>query len=249
MSSHFHAVGFPIESEAQFQQIAEVAANTGRVFPVEGGTYVRWEVGEGVELWVQADDENTVRAVSPHFFGEGRVRAGLVERIPRPDDAPFDAGFHAFAGPRADKVDGDTPFVFDAPDARRYLDLPLPTLVELQLAGFAHQLVSYPSEGAYRAAQPEFRLSVGRFEPLKPPPDAPPDAPPEAFARLSGVVVAAGERVNPFSNAPFVWARLQVPGGEVDVVADPDLALQGRPTVGGVVDGLFWLSGRITRTL
>jgi hypothetical protein len=250
MPSHYSSIGFPIENEEQFRQIAEYAAHSGKIIHVPGGAYIRWEAGEGVELWVQIEGEDQVVGVNPHFHGAARLKVGLVERIDRTQDSKFDGGFHAFAGPRETEADGDTPFVFDTPDARRYDDLPLPVLVEAALVGFAHQFVVYKSEGAYRAAQPEFKLSVGAFEKLGADPEAPPGTPPDAFARLTGVVTATAEKINPFSNAKFRWAHIQVPGGEVDVVVDPEVVMGEVAALapGAVVDGLFWLSGRILRT-
>jgi hypothetical protein len=248
MPSHYSNLGFPIENEAQYRQVAEHAAHSGKIIPVTGGAYIRWEAGEGVELWVQIAGDEDVVGVNPHFQGAARLRAGLVERVDRSADSPFDGGFHAYAGPKETEVGGDTPFVFDSPDARRYDDLPLPVVVETSLCGFAHQFVGYKSEGAWRAAQPEFKLSVGSFTQLANAPDAPKDAPPDAFARLTGVVVATELRTNPFSNAKFRWAQLAVPGGEIDVVADPEIVMGDAIGPGAVVDGLFWLSGRVMRT-
>jgi hypothetical protein len=249
MPSHYSNLGFAIENEEQYRQVAEYAAHAGKILHVQGGAYIRWEAGEGIELWVQIEGDDQVVGVNPHFQGTSRLRVGLTERIPRPHDSPFDGGFHAYAGPKDAEVGGDTPFVFDAPDARRYDDLPLPVLAEASLAGFAHQFVGYKSEGAYRAAQPEFKLSVGTFEKLGPAPDAPEGAPPDAFARLTGVVLATAERVNPFSGGKFRWAHLAVPGGEVDVVADPEIVMGDPIAPGAVVDGLFWLSGRILKAM
>jgi hypothetical protein len=249
MPSHFSCVGFPIEAPDQLEPLAQLAAESGQVFRAGDGAYVRWQAGAGVELWLQCDAEQTVIGVTPHFAGEARLRAGLVEAISRPGESPLDGGFSAIAGPKPDQVDGDTPFCFDAPDALRYHDLQLPTLVELQLAGFAHQWVGYASEGAYRQAQPEFRLSIGRFDELAAPEGAPANAPREAFARLTGVVRAAMGLKNPFSGHGFLWARLAIPGGEIDVVCDPELAMGVEVVPGSVLDGIFWLSGRVVRTL
>jgi hypothetical protein len=251
MPSHYSSIGFPIENEEQFRQTAEYAAHSGKLIPIPGGAYIRWEAGDGVELWVQVENEDQVIGVNPHFQGAARIKLGLVERVDRSADSKFDGGFHAFAGPKPEQADGDTPFVFDAPDARRYDDLPLPTLVEASLVGFAHQFVVYKSEGAFRAAQPEFKLSVGAFEQLAPDPEAPAGAPPDAFVRLTGLVVSTAERTNSFSNAKFRWAHLAIPGGEIDVVVDPEIVMGDAIALapGAVVDGLFWLSGRILRTI
>lgn len=50
--------------------------------------------------------------------------------------------------------------------------------------------------------------------------------------------------INPATGASFHWAKVRTLGGEVDVVADPEV-LNGSLVVGGVVNGSFWLSGRL----
>src|SRR4051794_35953903 len=128
MPSHYSNIGFPIDNEVEYRRVAEYAAHAGKIIPVTGGAYIRWEAGEGVELWVQIAGDEDVVGVNPHFQGAARMKVGLTERIDRSADSAFDGGFHAIASPSAEEVGGDTPFVFDAPDARRYDDLPLPVI-------------------------------------------------------------------------------------------------------------------------
>lgn len=46
------------------------------------------------------------------------------------------------------------------------------------------------------------------------------------------------------SQQEFCWAKVRTLGGEMDVVADPQI-LEGFLVKDGVVSGSFWLSGRI----
>jgi hypothetical protein len=252
MPSHFSSLGFLVENEAQFATLAQHAAQSGEVLPVgeAGACYVRWSPGAGVELWVQANERDEIVGVNPFYAGAARMRVGLMERFRRDDDWPLDGAFLAVAEPHADRVGGETPLVFDTPDAERYAGLPLPCLGEAALVAFAHGLAAWPTEAAFRAGQEEFSLRVGSLAALGLAPGESGAAPerPEALVRWSGIVRAAQVRENPFSGGRFQWAQVELPGGAIDVVADLDV-LDGEPVVGGVVAGTGWLVGRVLRAL
>ena len=57
-------------------------------------------------------------------------------------------------------------------------------------------------------------------------------------------VLDTAELANPQTRLPFHWARLRTLGGILDVVAASD-QLEGGLTVGGIVHGSFWLSGKL----
>jgi hypothetical protein len=65
------------------------------------------------------------------------------------------------------------------------------------------------------------------------------------FAGKSAVRVGLTARRDSGSpSANFVWCLVDALGGAFDVVIDPELMPQ-LPRVGGVIQGSFWLSGRI----
>jgi hypothetical protein len=66
----------------------------------------------------------------------------------------------------------------------------------------------------------------------------------QARAAISGRVLATQTITNPVTSQKFYWARIHTQGGELDVVADPQV-VQGQLVVGGVIYGSFWLSGRL----
>lgn len=65
-----------------------------------------------------------------------------------------------------------------------------------------------------------------------------------AHAILTGRVLQTEVRVNELTGGGFRWASVMTLIGEIDVVANPAV-VAGEPTAGGVVEGTFWLSGRI----
>jgi hypothetical protein len=57
-----------------------------------------------------------------------------------------------------------------------------------------------------------------------------------------GLFCVTEEPVTPTATGMFVRTL----GGTVDMVADPE-SVEGEPTVGGAVQGSFWLSGRVVQ--
>src|SRR5688572_20347277 len=117
MPSHLSDIGFQIEGEEAFEELASRAYDEGEAFDTSVGTYVRWAPGKGVELWLQLDRDDNIVGINPHFAGSSLMRAGLTQRLTRSDGAPLDGAFYAWANPEGEEPTlGDYPFVFDAPD-------------------------------------------------------------------------------------------------------------------------------------
>jgi hypothetical protein len=68
--------------------------------------------------------------------------------------------------------------------------------------------------------------------------------PPLAEIIFNGRVVETARVANPVTGQKFYWARVHTLGGELDVVADPQI-VQGNVVQDGIVNGTFWLSGRL----
>jgi hypothetical protein len=244
--SHFSTIGFPTDSPEDFERIALEAAEHGETIPVADGSYIRWRAGAGAELWVQLDRERNIIGLLPHFSGQGVMVVGLTERITGPDSTDLEGAFHGWANPASDDpANGDFPFVFDSPDFARHAGLGLPLTVDVQLAAFAHDLTAYPDEEAYYDGQTsDMKFAAESFFPaglFKAGEEA---GPPEAFALFSGTVLRAARVTNPATGHSFEWALVRTLGGEFDVVADPAV-LTGELVECGVVQGYFWLSGRV----
>lgn len=243
MASHLSAIGFPVETEAEFRELVARAAAGGVSLP--GGTYSRWAPGEGIELWVQLGEREVV-GFNPHFAGSGRMRVAIQSVRPEPA-FPSEGKVYGWADPRAGQPDGGAyPLIFDLPDfATAVAQLQPRSTVTIQLAAFAHDLTCYASDDAFAGAQGEVKFAPESFVPagLFDSEGGEVDEP-EALALVSGHVRAARVAVNPVTGRSFHILLVQTVGGTVDLVADPASVI-GAPVVGGVVQGTFWLSGRI----
>ncbi len=146
-----------------------------------------------------------------------------------------------------ERLTGDVlPFniVFDVPDWRLRANLSLPAVTEAQIVAFAQECDWYPDEVALSAAQEGEPAAFGsesfvmydvfeRADRMR------------ALAAFSGEVLDTAVRVNELTGVGFRWARVRTLVGELEVVAAPALG-SGKPVTGGLVLGVFWLSGRIT---
>lgn len=249
MPSHLSDIGFQVETEEAFQTLASRAYDEGEFLETEGGTYVRWAPGEGVELWLQLDPEREIICINPHFTGSSSMRVSLVQRIIRSEESPLDGAFYAWANPLDEEPEsGEYPLVFDAPDYHLHHAVILPALVDVQLSAFAHELRSYENDEAYDESQPEkIKFAPESFIPSGMfAPEGSSIDPPLAQAIFSGHVLETSIITNRATDNEFIWAKVRTLGGEVDVVADPVL-LNGPVLNRGVVSGSFWLSGQIVR--
>jgi len=245
MPSHLSDIGFDLRSQEDFEQLAVKTCNQGQRFRTTDGTYIKWSLGLGIELWAQLDQHDEIIGLHPHFRGNARMRVNIVNEIKRPNSTILDAAYYGWANPSDDGMEnGDFPFVFDVPNYK--IQAPrMGSVAVVQLAAFAHELESYSSieefdrsqgEGFGGYASKSF-IPSGLFTP-----EGEDTVPPEAYAIFAGHVLETSLIRNPVTATDFCWAHVSTYGGEVDVVADPVL-LNNVVVKGGVVKGSFWLSG------
>ena len=248
MGDHFGCIGFDADDCRTFEAFAREAASQAAPVSCKRGTYLHWSSGCGAELWLHLDRRGVVVGAQPHFYGSGAVSVAVTRTVARAGGAALDGGFQCWANPCSSEPDsGDYPFVFDAPDYHLHApELALPARATVQLAAFAEQLQCFPSAEAYAERRDEVRLAVRSFVPaglVDMQGEASPS--PAALAVLSGEILDAGVRENPISGQRFLWAAVQTDGATLDVVASPASVPDGF-VPGGVVQGLFWLSGRLS---
>jgi len=239
-------IGFNVETEQDFQQLADQAYDLGEAFQTVDGTYIKWAPGKGIELWLQLAGDDDAVGFNPHFSGTSLTRVCLNKRIVRSEGHSLDGGFHAWANAEGETPEtGDCPFVFDVPNYQLNT-AELPAFVTIQLAAFAHELQSFDNDEAYDQSQPhEIKFASESFIPSGLFfPGGETIEPPLAEAVFSGHVLETSLVTNPVTGVEFCWAKTRTVVGEIDVVADPAL-LNGILIKGGVLTGSFWLSGKL----
>jgi hypothetical protein len=255
MANAYSTIGADTSTDEEFTELARRATTEGELVRTARGEYYRMTDSSGAELWAQVDNDNQFVGLAPHFAGTARFRLRLTASIERATDSPLDGAFHAWVPDddpgeeeAADPEGGAFPVIFDIPDGGAHEQLRLPALLDVQLAAFAHECTFHANEDAYLESQadeelkfaPESFVPAGMFGEES-------DEPPSAMALLSATVGDTRELANGWTGQRFRWARASLLGGELDIVADPEI-VEGEPVAGGVVDGTFWLSGRLPAT-
>ena len=251
MANHFTSLGFPIETEEEYHQLVADAAENGTEYATTDGVYLQWTVETGAELWVHVNLENQVTGLEPHFAGVSRMRVRVDHPIIASEEYLMEGGFYAWSEPSKEEgaeSPGLFPFVFSTPDFQVHAERSLPSLMDVQLVGFAHELEAFTTEQAYYdSQQSDIKFAAESFIPsgLFVQPDASGNrSSPEPYGMVTGHVKESALIENARTGVSFWWARIQTAGGEIEIVADPE-TLVGELMPGGVIRGSFWLSGRV----
>lgn len=237
-------------SEDNFETLMQMREH-GEVIDAAGAKYLKWAVGEGLELWSNFEDGKPELLYSPYYSGEARMTVALIERSPRASSMRADGAFlcRGCASAGANWVAGRNPFVFDAFGFHRYDGLTLPRLSVVQLTAFAFDMTCYEDECEYDEANPPnkhgYVWAYKHFIPAYMMKQRRDDGElQDACAQVSGLVSDAGLITNPLTGDDFSWARVATIGGEVDVVCSPD-RLSGYLVRGGIATARCYLFGRL----
>ena len=79
-------VGFRDKSAAGTLETLRQMCEHGEVVETARMKYLKWAVGEGLELWTRFKDGEPEPLFSPYYAGEARMKVALIEKTPR--DAP-----------------------------------------------------------------------------------------------------------------------------------------------------------------
>jgi hypothetical protein len=238
-------LGFPVSAVEDVEVLAEQVKPHCTETPVAAGSYLRWEGGDGAELWLQLDRRGRLIGLNPHFSGSSRLRVRLIEPVSTADDSALDGAFFAWT---LDPELGEewSQLIFDAPDAACYTGVTLPAVAEVQVAAFANSLDIHDSPESFALAQAgeELPFASQSFISFGVWADELGTEGSRAEASLSGHVVESSTKQNPLTGRPYTWVAVETLGGVYDVVVAAELTPEP-PAAGTVVFGSFWLSGRL----
>ena len=262
MADHFSVIGFGASSpEALSALVSGLLKKGGEKQPCAPGYYHRLRSAAGPELWVHMQksaaagdaDPYVAVGITPFFEGEGRAPIRVRAMRQRPDDNLFEGVFYVELGP--------TIALIDIVDFARFAGKPVPFMAIAQIVAFPHELAVFENEAAFQATQadksvkftPRSFLASGLFAGgrgsdgivfLDPEAE---DFRAPARAFLTGEVQKSERRRNPETEQEFTWALIGTAGGTFDLVAD-DTVLPRHLAPGMIVEGEFWLCGRLVET-
>ncbi|RYY99335.1 MAG: hypothetical protein EOO11_05325 [Chitinophagaceae bacterium] len=249
--SNFSSIGFAVHTEEEFRELVEFCFEKGQKIRSHGGTYFVYSDKSGAALYGQLNPQNEIIGINPHFAGKSKRRVCLTATYARPE-SELDGAFHCWADPEHenDPDSGAYPFVFDAPDFNTIGEIRYPKDFSIQLAAFAREIELYDDEPAFEEQQhgigegasevgfaAQSFIPTGLFSEEE-------NSTPEATGLFAGIIKEWELRSNEHTGATFYWLLVETLGCEVDVVFDP-IFTDKEPRVGGVVQGTFWLSGKL----
>ncbi len=248
--SNLSNIGFPVNSEHDVNKvIMDILQHLKQIPCPPRGFYFQFEDESGAEIYLQTNGAQEIIGFNPAFCGETRRKASIELTVER-DTSPLDGGYKCWANPNG-KGEGDYPFVFDSPVFRLKDDIECPAEIEVNLTAFASSdFKVFKDRSEFDAdTDSDVNLSARSFIPsglFKISDGGQPveQSPPQAHAILTGIITDWQKRRNTFTGNEFYYFAVESLGGFVDMVADPKL-VKTRPSVGGIVRGSFWLSGKI----
>ena len=260
-ADHFSVIGFKANSaEALSSLVSSLLEKGGEKQLCAAGYYHRLHSTVGPELWVHmqkdagADaDPYVAVGITPFFEGEGRAPIRVRAMRQRPYDNHFEGAFYVELGP--------TIALIDVVDFARFSGKRVPFMAIAQIVAFPHNFAVFENEASFHATQagktvkftPRSFLASGLFaggngsgEVVFLDPEAE-DFRASARAFLTGEVQKTERRRNPETGQDFIWALISTAGGTFDLVAD-DTVLPRPLRPGMIVEGEFWLCGRLVET-
>ncbi len=263
VADHFSVIGFKANSaEALSALVSSLLEKGGEKQPCAAGYYHRLRSAVGPELWVHMQKAAAAEAetdpyvavgITPFFEGEGRTPIRVRAMRQRPNDNHFEGAFYVELGP--------TIALIDVVDFARFAGKHVPFMAIAQIVAFPHELAVFENEASFHATQadknvkftPRSFLASGLFvggggsgDIVFLDPEAEDfRAPARAF--LTGEVQKTERRRNPDTGQDFTWALIGTAGGTFDLVAD-DTVLPRALEPGMIVEGEFWLCGRLVET-
>lgn len=247
--SNLSDIGFPVRGDEDVNEMIQNVAQYVKEVPCLNGFYYVFTDDSGAEMYLQANPGQELIGFNPHFAGKSRRKVSITAKIER-DSSELDGGFKAWAEPKEENnpESGEYPFVFDAPDFRTVGKIKFPQEFEMQLTAFAsNEFHIYESEQAYFDSQDsEIKFAAKSFVPsgLFSVDENAPHAAPRPFGIFTGEIKEFELKTNSLTGEKFYWFLVETLGGEVDVVADVKL-IETEPKIGGILNGQFWLSGKI----
>jgi hypothetical protein len=249
MATNFSSLGFDIRSQKQMEALLlELAPQAEPVPTYVGGAYLRYATPEGCELWAQLSPTQQLVGCNPHFAGRSRFRV-KVTAVQAHGATPLDGQLIAELA----EDEPGVPIIINVPDYQQYAArLSTPTPAVVQITGIAQELHLFAtteelSRSAFGgiasdgAMIPTGTLMIDGEKTVR-------REPPLPLALLAGRIQSISRLHNSLSRLPFYVFQVKTLGGLIDIVADPEYVVN-EPSVGGIVVGAFFLSGRLIEPL
>ncbi|UOO82408.1 hypothetical protein LVJ83_02725 [Uruburuella testudinis] len=231
--NHYTGIGLPLTEQAHFETVLPRLLEEAQTL-VQGSrlTYYVYTDSSMAQLWLGTDDQG-VCSFEPFFQGQAQ-RLLYLDSI-----YPADNGTALISAWPSEKREAGRPLIFSVPDGDALQENQIGSCAWVLLAAFAEDVRLFADQEAYMQAPAGEKMDW-------PLPDLRPAGQNggEAYILLTGTITASERRLNEFGGLPFYRLSVATEGGELEAVADMALFRQP-PQPGNVIQGLFWLSGRV----
>lgn len=255
MADVYKIFGFENDKD-ELNRLLENVLKNGNVMEVKSGKYVRWIVGQGVEVVVAINSSNEPVSMIPYFFGNARYDTQVTKSYKEMGMNQLTGKIMCWTMPKRDMTEeekyyqdvkeGRFPVVMSLPEFAIYNFAVLPIEASIQISAYAFEMDVFSDRAEYMAFQKgKNKFEVKSFVPIGLfAEDGMYRENPEPTAVISGEVVEAIKLTNEFSGKDFGWLRLATVGGEIDVIFDVE-EQKSFPQKGQIVGGMFLMNGRI----
>ena len=142
MANHFEAIGLDIKSKDDLNYYYVNGKELGSKIETTEGQYFLWEMGNGIELWLQSNKDGAP-GINPHYSGTSEFKAIIKKSNINSNQTLLDGSLQCFS------EEGEYPFIVDLPNFATYENMKIPQNVLLQITAFAHNINIYESAEDY----------------------------------------------------------------------------------------------------
>lgn len=244
--NHFTTIGLPIHIGKDLEKFAQRTYDKNKVMIVKQGKYFIFTDKSGAQLYLQLNKNDQFIGANPHFSGNTTRRVGLSRRI---DGKYLDGEIYAWAEPVNPKEpdSGLYPFVFDVPDYYLLPDIKFPSMATIQLAAFSENISIFEDEKSFSNQEGNSQLASNFFIPSGLfAPNGKNMNPPQSHALFAAKIISVEKLLNHATGIEFIHLCADTYGGDIDIVIDVK-KLKHLPVPGNVIQGSFWLSGKVIK--
>lgn len=229
--NHYTGIGLPLTEQSHFEEALPRLLDAAQTL-VQGNalTYYVYTDSSMAQVWLGTDDKG-VLSFEPFFQGKAQRELYLDSIF------PADNGTALISARLSENREAAQPLMFSVPDGDTLKENQIGSTAQVLLAAFAEDVRLFADAEAYQQASVRLNHPLPALRPAG-------QNGGEAYVLLTGTLTTVEKRLNEFGGRPFYHLTIATEGGDLEAVADVDL-LADAPQAGRVIQGLFWLAGRV----
>ena len=253
MPSHFDDIGFELKTEEQYFLMTSYWMRNSLWRRTQEIRYRVYIPNDNIQVWIFARNGKILNTI-PFYNGNSRVEIRIEEKLVSGNN--IRGMISAWVNPSSTE---DCPLLFDVPDYWMVHErLREGQIYHIRLTAFAEEAGFFEDEESFSRLSPKNikAREMGKDAPILARGWAPNhfiptgqialayNEEPKAAAQFAGTVKELKPVTNQKTKCTFYWMLVETLFDEIDVVCSEE-GLNVQPQVGGILDGDFYLVGRI----